>query len=77
MLAADRRTHQAVTPTFEAAKREPRGSGILSPPASIHQGDEMRAALMSIEEAFVTYSEGMARASQNVELGDLGACRRR
>jgi hypothetical protein len=37
----------------------------------------MRAAFMSIEEAFVTYSEGMTLASQNAELGDLGACRRR
>jgi hypothetical protein len=37
----------------------------------------MRAAFMSIEKAFVTYSEGMTLASQNGELGDLGACRRR
>jgi hypothetical protein len=32
---------------------------------------------ISIEEAFVTYLEGMTLASQNVELGDFGACRRR
>jgi hypothetical protein len=37
----------------------------------------MRAAFMSIERAVVTYLEGMTLASQNVELGDLGACRRR
>jgi hypothetical protein len=37
----------------------------------------MRAALMSIEEAFVTYSEGMTLASQNADLGSFGACRRR
>jgi hypothetical protein len=32
---------------------------------------------MSIEKAFATYSEGMTLASQNVELRDFGACRRR
>ena len=37
----------------------------------------MRQAFMSIEKAFVTYSEGMARVAQNAQLGDLGACRRR
>jgi hypothetical protein len=37
----------------------------------------MRAAFMSIEKAFVTYSEGMTLASQNAQLGDPGACRRR
>jgi len=37
----------------------------------------MRSAFMSIEMGFVTYSEGMTLASQNAELGDLGACRRR
>ena len=37
----------------------------------------MRAALMSIEKAVLTYLEGMTLASQNVELGDRGACRRR
>jgi hypothetical protein len=36
----------------------------------------MRAAFMSIEEARVTYSEGMTLASQNAQLGDFGACRR-
>jgi hypothetical protein len=41
------------------------------------QGAEMRAALMSNEEAFVTYPEGMTLASQNAQLGDPGACRRR
>jgi len=45
--------------------------------APIHQGGEMRAAFMSIEEACVTYLEGMTLASQNAELGDPGACRRR
>ena len=34
-------------------------------------------AFISTEEAFVTYLEGMTRASQDFELGDLGACRRR
>lgn len=37
----------------------------------------MRAAFMSIEKGFATYSEGMARVTENAELGDLGACRRR
>jgi hypothetical protein len=37
----------------------------------------MRAAFMSIEKAFVTYSEGMTLAATNAELGDFGACRRR
>jgi hypothetical protein len=37
----------------------------------------MRTAFMSIEKAFVTYSEGMTLASQYAELGDFGACRRR
>jgi hypothetical protein len=32
---------------------------------------------MSIEKAVVTYLEGMTLASQNAELGDPGACRRR
>ena len=40
------------------------------------QGAEMRAASMSIEEAFVTYSEGMTLAATNARPGDLGACRR-
>jgi hypothetical protein len=37
----------------------------------------MRAAFMSNEEAVVSYLEGMTLASQNAELGDSGACRRR
>jgi hypothetical protein len=37
----------------------------------------MRTAFMSIEKGFVTYLEGMTLASQNVELRDPGACRRR
>jgi hypothetical protein len=37
----------------------------------------MRGAFMSNEKAFATYSEGMTLASQNAELGDFGACRRR
>ena len=37
----------------------------------------MRAAFMSIEQAVVTYLEGVARVSQNVELRDRRACRRR
>jgi len=41
------------------------------------QGGGMRAAFMSIEEAVVTYLEGVTLASQNAELGDSGACRRR
>jgi hypothetical protein len=51
-------------------------SALLRMTAPIYQGAEM-PALMSIEKAFVTYLEGMTRASQNAELGDLGACRRR
>jgi hypothetical protein len=47
------------------------------PHAPIDQGGEMRAAFMSIEEAVVTYLEGMTLASQNAELGDSGARRRR
>jgi hypothetical protein len=38
---------------------------------------QMRAALMSIEQGFSTYSEGMTRAAKNAQLGDFGACRRR
>ena len=41
------------------------------------QGGEMRAAFMSIEEAVVTYLEGVTLASQNAEPRDPGACRRR
>ena len=37
----------------------------------------MRAAFMSIEKGFSTYSEGMTRGARNAELGNLGACRRR
>lgn len=37
----------------------------------------MRTAFMSIEMGFLTYSEGMTLASQNAQLGDPGACRRR
>ena len=37
----------------------------------------MRGAFISIEKGFWTWSEGMTLASQNAELGDLGACRRR
>jgi hypothetical protein len=37
----------------------------------------MRAAFMSIANGFATYSEGMTLATQNAELGDRGACRRR
>jgi hypothetical protein len=37
----------------------------------------MSQALMSIQKAFVTYSEGMTLASQTTDLGDFGACRRR
>ena len=50
---------------------------LLPLPAPIDQGAEMRAAFMSIEKGFATYSEGMARALQKAELGDPGACRRR
>jgi hypothetical protein len=45
--------------------------------APIDQGAEVRAAFMSIEKGFATYSEGMTLASQNAGLGDLGASRRR
>ena len=34
-------------------------------------------AFMSIDQAFVTYSEGMTLASTNAQPGDPGACRRR
>jgi hypothetical protein len=51
-------------------------SALLRAPAPT-QGAEMRAASMSDERAFVTTSEGMTLASQNAELGDPGACRRR
>jgi hypothetical protein len=34
-------------------------------------------AVMSIEEIYSIYSKGMTLAAQNVEPGDLGACRRR
>jgi hypothetical protein len=37
----------------------------------------MRAAFMSIEKAFVTYSEEMTLAAKNAKPWDLGACRRR
>jgi hypothetical protein len=37
----------------------------------------MRQAFMSIEKGFMTYSEGMTSVAETVELGDLGACRRR
>jgi hypothetical protein len=37
----------------------------------------MRTAFMSIQKGFSTYSEGMTLASQNAQLGDFGACRRR
>jgi hypothetical protein len=53
------------------------GIAMLAVHAPIDQGAEMRAAFMSIEEAVVTYLEDMTRASQNAELGDPGACRRR
>jgi len=45
--------------------------------APIDQEGEMRAEFMSIEEAVVTYLEGVTRAWQNAEPGDRGACRRR
>jgi hypothetical protein len=38
---------------------------------------EMRRAFMSTKRAFVTYLEGMTLASQNAQLGNRGACRRR
>ncbi len=37
----------------------------------------MRAAFMSIEKAFGTYSEGMTHVAENAQLGDPCACRRR
>jgi len=37
----------------------------------------MRAVFMSIEEGFSIYSKGMTLAARNIELGDLGARRRR
>ena len=50
---------------------------ILRSTSAHDQGAEMRAPVMSIEEAFLTYPEGMTGVSQNVEPGDPGACRRR
>ena len=44
--------------------------------AAIDQGAEMRPAFMSIETVS-TYSEGMTHGTENAELGDPGACRRR
>ena len=44
--------------------------------APVDQGAEMQA-FISTEKAFVTYLEGMKLASQNIELGNPGACRRR
>jgi hypothetical protein len=41
------------------------------------EGGEVRTAFMSIERASMTYLEGMTLASQNAELGDRCACRRR
>jgi hypothetical protein len=41
------------------------------------QGAPMHAAFISIELGFSTYSEGVTLASQNAQLGDPGACRRR
>jgi hypothetical protein len=41
------------------------------------EGAEMRTAFMSIERAFLTYSEGMTLVATNAEPRDLGACRRR
>jgi hypothetical protein len=37
----------------------------------------MRQAFMSIDKAFVTYSEGMTRVAERAESWNLGACRRR
>ena len=37
----------------------------------------MRAAVMSIQKAFVTYSEGMTRGAEAAEPRNPGACRRR
>jgi hypothetical protein len=45
--------------------------------APIDQGGDMRQAFIAIQEAFVTYSEGMTLASQNAQPWDPGACRRR
>ncbi len=44
--------------------------------APIEQGAEMRPAFMSIETVS-TYSEGMTHGTENAELGDPGARRRR
>jgi hypothetical protein len=44
--------------------------------ANLPKEREMRPAFMSIEEAFLTYSEGMTLEAKNTELGDFGACRR-
>ena len=46
------------------------------PPLRRFQGGGMRHTVMSIEKCFTT-SEVMARASQNVEPWNPGACRRR
>jgi hypothetical protein len=37
----------------------------------------MRAALMSIEKAFMTYSEGMTRGTHNARAREVGGCSRR
>ena len=36
----------------------------------------MRQAFTSIEMAYGTYSEGVARVAEDAQLGDPGACRR-
>jgi hypothetical protein len=50
---------------------------LLSVKAPVYQGAHMRTAFISIERTFVTYLEVMTLASQDAELGDRGACRRR
>ena len=55
----------AMIPMIASSKRAP-----------IDQGAEMRPAFMSIETVS-TYSEGMTHGTENAELGDPGACRRR
>jgi hypothetical protein len=49
----------------------------MIPRASIDQGAEMPHAFMSIQKAFVTYSEGMTRDAATAQPWDPGACRRR
>jgi hypothetical protein len=50
-------------------------AAVIIRPASIDQGAEVPHAFMSIQRAFVTYSEGMTRDAATAQPWDPGACR--